>query len=654
MFRGLQKIASANDSYGFQIDPISFPSKAPVLPPTAPIIPETVAPTTEPPVTLAPTTLKPTPAPVAPTLAPVSTTAAPVETNAPFSSPSIPVENAPTPIATTPTAPSTGTAAPVGTTPTSTGTVGGPSPQSPVVSPTGPANPAPVPAPGNHSPQSPVASPTSPAPVPAPTQPTETQPTSSSSSQCSEAPLLWSEEFNYNGPPDDAIWSYDLGGGGWGNNDLQVYTSDQENVFVEDDVLKITTRGEVTEQGTTFTSARIKTENKFSFKYGTLEARIKPPNMDAGLWPAFWTMGADFPLLGWPAAGEIDIFEMGQGLAITQGLVNNRVVSAAHWDIVGQYATYARWYDSSMDLTQNFHTYRMEWTPTSIATYVDDDWIWEMDISESECPSCEAFHKPHFLLLNMAVGGGFTSGGTSSSSSGVGSSSSSGSSSCYGSSSSAGVGSSSSGACPSRGPNDITAPLPAEMQVEWIRLYDNCHTSISTTTIPRSAPINDTPVPTVTPSSAPTEQPSASPISSTKEDTPFPTAPTEKPSTSPISPKTNTNMNTRTKAGSSEGRLRGDSAIDNFVPNENEEAADTMEEEEEEEEEEEKSVHDANEQEQKATVTTIKAQEADMNGMASQEAETNGMTSSSTTTSFAVMGLAISALLTLTSIGDIL
>jgi hypothetical protein len=103
------------------------------------------------------------------------------------------------------------------------------------------------------------------------------------------------------------------------------------------------------------------------------------------------------------------------------------------------------------------------------------------------------------------------------------------------------------------------------------------------------------------------------------------------------------NMNTRTKVGSSEGRLRGDSVVDNFVPNENDEVADT-------EDKEDKSIYNANEQEQKPTVTTIKAQEADTNGMASQEADINGMTSSSTTRSFAVLGLIISVLLTLTSI----
>jgi beta-glucanase (GH16 family) len=286
---------------------------------------------------------------------------------------------------------------------------------------------------------------------------------------------MWAEEFDYSGPPKDSIWSYDLGGGGWGNNELQTYTDLPENVVVQDDVLHIT----AIQNGSTFTSARIKTEEKFSFAYGTLEARIKPPDLNAGLWPAFWTLGAEHYEVGWPQAGEIDIFEMGQGLAVVEGMVNNRVVSAAHWDILGEYATYAYWYDAPVDLTQDFHIYKMEWTPSSIATFVDNIKIWEMDISEPNCFSCQELHSPHHILLNMAVGGGFTSGGTSSSSAGAASSSSYGSS-CAGSSSSAGASSSSGGDCGFRGPEDITAPLPAVMEVDWVRLYDNGHTIIKT------------------------------------------------------------------------------------------------------------------------------------------------------------------------------
>ena len=117
-----------------------------------------------------------------------------------------------------------------------------------------------------------------------------------------QSTLVWMEEFSYeNGAPNPDLWSYDVGGGGWGNNELQVYTSTTDNAVVEDNILRI--RARKNELDNTFTSARLKTEGKFSFTYGTLEARIKVPNMDAGLWPAFWTLGTDFYAVGWPKAG---------------------------------------------------------------------------------------------------------------------------------------------------------------------------------------------------------------------------------------------------------------------------------------------------------------------------------------------------------------
>ncbi|CAB9521323.1 Glycosyl hydrolases family 16 [Seminavis robusta] len=319
--------------------------------------------------------------------------------------------------------------------------------------------------------------------------------------------LLWSEEFDYTGTPDPSIWSHDVGNNnGWGNNELQIYTSDSSNSIVQDGILRIMTRRNG--NSNTFTSARIKTENKVSFTYGTLEARIQVPDMDAGLWPCFWTMGEDFYQVGWPKAGEVDIMEMGQGLAINEGLVNQRVVSAAHWDIFGQYATYAKSYDSPTDLSQDYHIYKLEWTPDSMTTYVDGNWIWEIDITDGQCPSCTELHQPHHILLNMAVGGGFTSGGTSSSAAG------SSSSGCEGSSSAAGD--ASSGGCSSRGPDDITAPLPAELKVDWVRLYDNGYTTVN---------LPPTPVPTPVPTARDRlpATPNPTPLPTTPLPTPFPT-----------------------------------------------------------------------------------------------------------------------------------
>ncbi len=99
--------------------------------------------------------------------------------------------------------------------------------------------------------------------------------------------VLWSEEFDTGTSPDTTVWSYDLGASGWGNNELQEYTNSYQNVRVEDGNLVIT----VQKGANGFTSARMRTENKLTFKYGTIEARIKMPDLADGLWPAFWTTG---------------------------------------------------------------------------------------------------------------------------------------------------------------------------------------------------------------------------------------------------------------------------------------------------------------------------------------------------------------------------
>ena len=338
--------------------------------------------------------------------------------------------------------------------------------------------------------------------------------------------ILWRDEFDDDAAtanrPNSEYWSYDTGGGGWGNGELQVYTEASSNVVVENGLLKIIARKDESSSPTTFTSGRIKTEDKISFKYGTLEARVKSPDMDAGLWPAFWTLGANFREVGWPKAGEIDIMELGQGIAIDAGVVKNRVVSAAHWDYQGNYATYAKFLDSPTDLTQDFHTYRLEWTPTRMATFVNDQLIWEMDIGADACEDCEELHQTQFILFNMAVGGGFTSGGASSSGSS--------SSGCSGSSS---AGTSSSGGCTGRGPEDITAPMPAELQVDWVRLYDNGFTegNFPSTPQPTTAPITAKPTnaPVQAPVTAAPRQPDPTPSPTTKPVTTAPRQPAPTP-----------------------------------------------------------------------------------------------------------------------------
>ncbi|MGA9573031.1 MAG: glycoside hydrolase family 16 protein, partial [Lysobacterales bacterium] len=258
--------------------------------------------------------------------------------------------------------------------------------------------------------------------------------------------VIWSDEFDTGTSPDSAVWSYDLGKGGWGNKELQEYTSASQNVRLEDGNLLITVKNDANG----FTSARIRTEDKLTYKYGRIEARIKMPDLADGLWPAFWTLGNNFSEVGWPYCGELDIVEMGSGTAIAQNVVNRRVGSAAHWDNQGLRASYTRSLDAASSLTDGFHIFKMDWTPTRITTYIDDQQIWTFYIKLDTCPDCSEFHRPHFVILNIAVGGTYT-------------------------------GLLSDG--------EITAPTPAEMLVDYVRISDNGFTVLGGSAAPEPAGI---------------------------------------------------------------------------------------------------------------------------------------------------------------------
>jgi beta-glucanase (GH16 family) len=139
--------------------------------------------------------------------------------------------------------------------------------------------------------------------------------------------LEWSDEFEgpEGEPPDDANWTFDLGGGGFGNEELQVYTNTTENVSLDGEGNLVIT---ALASGGSFTSARIKTEGLFEQAYGRFEARMKTP-FGPGLWPAFWMLGADFAEVGWPQSGEIDIMELrGQQPTIIHGSAHGPGYSA--------------------------------------------------------------------------------------------------------------------------------------------------------------------------------------------------------------------------------------------------------------------------------------------------------------------------------------
>ncbi len=204
--------------------------------------------------------------------------------------------------------------------------------------------------------------------------------------------LVWADEFDTNGAPDSTKWTYDLGAGGWGNQELQTYTNESKNVIIEDGVLKITA---IAENGG-YTSARLKSENLNEFTYGRVEVRAKLPSAQ-GTWPAIWMLGANFDVVGWPDCGEIDIMEQtGQDKTKTSG--------ALHFP--GNFAGNAITNEiSNTSSTTEFHNYAVEWTTDVIKILVDDK-VFLTYANTSETP----FNLDFFMILNIAMGG--TLGGT--------------------------------------------------------------------------------------------------------------------------------------------------------------------------------------------------------------------------------------------------
>jgi beta-glucanase (GH16 family) len=248
--------------------------------------------------------------------------------------------------------------------------------------------------------------------------------------------LVWAENFNKN-TLQGRTWTYDLGDGcaidncGWGNSEMQYYTDRTENARISKGNLIIEAHKE-TMNGKPFTSARLKTEGRMQFKYGTVEARIKLPNIGKGVWPAFWTLGA---VGEWPSRGEIDMMEVGSKEALAQNLGNQRISSASHWskaDGGHQYNVFYR--DAAVDLSKDYHLYKMVWTRQYIKMYLDNVEYYSFDISGGEAANVSEFHKPHYLLLNIAVGGSYTGLFTE---------------------------------------GAIDAPFPSQMHVDYVKLYQN-------------------------------------------------------------------------------------------------------------------------------------------------------------------------------------
>jgi beta-glucanase (GH16 family) len=207
---------------------------------------------------------------------------------------------------------------------------------------------------------------------------------------------MWVQDFA--GPagsaPDPAIWSHELGGGGWGDGQLQVYTDEPANAALDGEGhLAITARREA---DGTVTSARLVSKGGFATAYGRVEARLKVPG-GRGTWPAFWMLGADIDRAGWPACGEIDVVEhVGADPRRCHGTAHGPGYSGLAGGIGGSL-------DVGVDLSEDFHEYAVAWDESGIVWFVDDREYHRL--TPADVTGSWPFDQPFFLLVNLAVGG---------------------------------------------------------------------------------------------------------------------------------------------------------------------------------------------------------------------------------------------------------
>jgi len=204
--------------------------------------------------------------------------------------------------------------------------------------------------------------------------------------------VFWSEEFNTDGAPDPSKWGNNLGGGGWGNNELQYYTARPENAIVQGGVLKIKLIKE-SYNGSNYTSARLISKNKFAFKYGKVDIMAKLP-AGGGTWPALWMLGSDIDVNTWPACGEIDIMEH-------KGNELNKIYGTLHYP--GRFGGNGNGGTTTIaNATTQFHKYSLDWSATAIKIYVDDV-LFHTVANSNAIP----FNHDFFFILNVAMGGDF-------------------------------------------------------------------------------------------------------------------------------------------------------------------------------------------------------------------------------------------------------
>jgi len=211
--------------------------------------------------------------------------------------------------------------------------------------------------------------------------------------------LVWADEFDYTGLPDPQKWSYDVGGHGWGNQELEYYTRQrQQNARVENGLLVIEAHKEKYE-GNEYTSARLVTKGKGDWQYGRIEVKAKLPQ-GRGTWPAIWMLASTTPLK-WPDDGELDIMEH---VGFDPGVVHANVHTKAYNHSI---KTNKGNKIAVPDATEAFHVYSMEWTADQITFFVDEKPYFTFTNDKQNNPATWPYNQKFHLLLNIAVGGGW-------------------------------------------------------------------------------------------------------------------------------------------------------------------------------------------------------------------------------------------------------
>src|SRR5260370_16043558 len=237
------------------------------------------------------------------------------------------------------------------------------------------------------------------------------------SAQTTNWKLVWSDEFNdpAGPPPDPAKWNFDLGGGGWGNGEAEIYTNSPNNVF-QDGHGNLVIRA-IRDASGNYTSARLQTGSPgasthtadLSWQYGRITARIKVPFGQA-VWPAFCMLGENIRSVGWPNCGEIDIME-------NFGTFNNNV-STNNGTVHGPGYSGGNGIGKSYKLpfgervADDYHLYAIEWSQDSIEWFVDGASYHKVTPASLPAGRQWAFNNPFFILLNLAIGGPTTFLGT--------------------------------------------------------------------------------------------------------------------------------------------------------------------------------------------------------------------------------------------------